>query len=75
MDKKFMNGKCLFGPDGIFTGILFAVLIAFSQGSDSMTWALIGVHFGRAHFGKLRGILSLTQAGFSAAGPVMGVPS
>lgn len=61
----------LFGPDGIWTGVLFAVFVALSQGSDAMTWGLVGVHFGRAHFGKLRGILSVAQAGFSAAGPVM----
>ncbi len=61
----------LFGPNGIFTGVLFAVFIAFSQGSDAITWGLLGAFFGRAHFGKLRGILSLTQAGFSASGPVM----
>ena len=61
----------LFGPDGILTGVLFAVFIAFSQGSDAITWGLIGAYFGRAHFGKLRGILSLAQAGFSASGPVM----
>ena len=61
----------LFGPDGLWVGVLFAALLALSQGSDGITWGLLGVYFGRAHFGTLRGLLSIPSAGFSAAGPVL----
>ena len=61
----------LFGPAGLLFGFGFAILIAVSQSSDIMTWALISQYFGRRHFGTLRGIATIVQAFVAFAGPLL----
>ena len=60
----------IWGPSGVTTGILFALLFGFSVSSNSITWVLIGQFFGRNHFGKLLGGLSMVQAVMSTGGPI-----
>ncbi len=60
----------LFGPDGIVTAILFAVLFAGAQSCNSVTWALVGQFFGRKNFGALRGGVTLVQSLMSTVGPL-----
>jgi MFS family permease len=59
------------GPDGLATGIPFAILFAVAQASNSITWALIGQFFGRRNFGVLRGWVTLIQSSMSFAGPLI----
>ena len=61
----------LFGPSGLQFGIIFAILIAVSQSSDIMTWALISQYFGRRNFGTLRGITTMVQAVVAFSGPLL----
>ncbi|MCH2525754.1 MAG: MFS transporter [Dehalococcoidia bacterium] len=60
----------LFGPDGIVTAVLFAVLFAGAQSCNSVTWALVGQFFGRKNFGALRGGVTLVQSLMSTIGPL-----
>lgn len=41
---------------------LFAVLFSFGDGVNSVTWALVGDVFGRAHFATIRGWISMFQS-------------
>ena len=61
----------IWGPDGITTGIAFAVLFGCAQSSNSITWALIGQFFGRRDFGKLAGGVTLVQTMMSFTGPIV----
>ena len=61
----------LFGPTGLLFGLGFAILIAISQSSDIMTWALISQYFGRRNFGTLRGIATIVQAFVAFSGPLI----
>ncbi|HEY7543197.1 MAG TPA: MFS transporter [Methylomirabilota bacterium] len=42
--------------------LLFAVLFSFGDGVNSVTWALVGDVFGRAHFASIRGWISMFQS-------------
>ena len=61
----------VWGPGGLASGIMFAILFAGAQSSDSITWALIGQYFGRKNFGTLRGGVTLIQSLMSTAGPIV----
>jgi nitrate/nitrite transporter NarK len=41
---------------------LFAILFAFGDGINSVTWALVGDCFGRAHFASIRGWIGTLQS-------------
>jgi len=41
---------------------LFAILFSFGDGVNSVTWALVGDAFGRAHFATIRGWISMFQS-------------
>jgi MFS family permease len=45
--------------------VAFAVLFAFGDGINSVTWALVGDCFGRAHFATIRGWIGMLQSIFS----------
>jgi MFS family permease len=42
--------------------VFFAVLFSFGDGINSVTWALVGDFFGRAHFATIRGWISMVQS-------------
>jgi nitrate/nitrite transporter NarK len=42
--------------------VVFAILFAFGDGINSVTWALVGDCFGRSHFGAIRGWISMCQS-------------
>ena len=42
--------------------VLFAVLFSFGDGINSVTWALVGDFYGRAHFATIRGWISMFQS-------------
>jgi MFS family permease len=42
--------------------VAFAILFAFGDGINSVTWALVGDCFGRSHFGAIRGWISMFQS-------------
>jgi sugar phosphate permease len=42
--------------------VAFAVLYAFGDGINSVTWALLGDFFGRAHFAAIRGWIGMIQS-------------
>jgi MFS family permease len=42
--------------------VFFAVLFSFGDGINSVTWALVGDFFGRAHFATIRGRISMFQS-------------
>ena len=65
------TSSLVLGPPGLISGVAFAALFACAQGSNSITWALIGQFFGRAHFGSLRGGITLIQSIMSTGGPIM----
>jgi MFS family permease len=49
--------------DGSFWSlVLFAVLFSFGDGINSVTWALVGDCFGRAHFATIRGWIGTLQS-------------
>ncbi len=60
----------IWGPDGLATGALFILFFALAQGSNAITWALVGQYFGRAKFASLRGGMSLVQSVMSAGAPI-----
>ena len=60
----------IWGPDGLGTGALFILFFALAQGSNAITWALVGQYFGRAKFASLRGGMSLIQSVMSAGAPI-----
>jgi len=45
--------------------VAFAVLFSFGDGINSVTWALVGDCFGRAHFATIRGWIGMLQSVFS----------
>jgi MFS family permease len=45
--------------------VAFAVLFAFGDGINSVTWALVGDCFGREHFATIRGWIGMLQSIFS----------
>jgi MFS family permease len=60
-----------FGPAGLLTGFVFAILFAGAESCNTVTWALIGEYFGRRNFASLRGIVTLLQSVMSFLGPVV----
>jgi MFS family permease len=42
--------------------VFFAILFSFGDGINSVTWALVGDLFGRAHFATIRGWISMFQS-------------
>ena len=60
----------IWGPSGIATGVLFAVFFGCAQASNSITWVLVGQFFGRKHFGKLVGGVTLVQTLLSTSAPI-----
>jgi MFS family permease len=64
-------GYITFGPAGLLTGIVFAILFAGAESCNTVTWALIGEYFGRRNFASLRGIVTLLQSVMSFLGPVV----
>ena len=60
----------IWGPDGLVTGALFVLLFALAQGSNAITWALVGQYFGRTKFASLRGGMSLIQSIMSFGTPI-----
>ena len=49
--------------DGAVWALLaFAVLFSFGDGINSVTWALVGDCFGRAHFASIRGWIGMFQS-------------
>ncbi len=64
-------GYITFGPAGLLTGIVFAILFAGAEACNTVTWALIGEYFGRRNFGSLRGIVTLLQSIMSFLGPLV----
>jgi MFS family permease len=58
--------------DGGFWGlVLFAVLFAFGDGVNSVTWALVGDCFGRTHFASIRGWIGMIQSVISMPGAIV----
>jgi MFS family permease len=53
----------LLSSDGALAPLfVFAVLFAFGDGINSVTWALVGDCFGRSHFASIRGWISMFQS-------------
>jgi MFS family permease len=46
----------------VWSLIVFAVLFAFGDGINSVTWALVGDCFGRTHFATIRGWIGMLQS-------------
>ena len=51
--------------------VLFAVLYAFGDGVNSVTWALVGDLFGRTHFAVIRGWIGMYQSLISMPAAVL----
>jgi MFS family permease len=51
-----------YGDGAWWALVLFAVLFSFGDGVNSVTWALVGDAFGRAHFATIRGWISMVQS-------------
>ena len=52
----------VYGDGALWSLVLFAILFAFGDGINSVTWALLGDCFGRTHFGAIRGWISMFQS-------------
>jgi MFS family permease len=52
----------VYGDGALWSLVLFAILFAFGDGINSVTWALLGDCFGRTHFGTIRGWISMFQS-------------
>ena len=46
----------------VWSLVVFAVLFAFGDGINSVTWALVGDCFGRVHFATIRGWIGMLQS-------------
>lgn len=64
-------GYITFGPAGLLTGIVFAILFAGAESCNTITWALVGEFFGRRNFATLRGIVTMLQSAMSFIGPIV----
>jgi nitrate/nitrite transporter NarK len=42
--------------------VVFAIMFAFADGVNSVTWALVGDFFGRNHFASIRGWIGMIQS-------------
>jgi MFS family permease len=51
-----------YGDGAWWALLLFAVLFSFGDAVNSVTWALVGDVFGRAHFATIRGWISMFQS-------------
>jgi MFS family permease len=51
-----------FSDGAVWPVIFFAILFAFGDGINSVTWALVGDCFGRTHFASIRGWISMFQS-------------
>ncbi|MGH2394734.1 MAG: MFS transporter, partial [Candidatus Limnocylindria bacterium] len=52
----------LYSDASVWLLVIFAVLFAFGDGINSVTWALVGDCFGRTHFASIRGWISMFQS-------------
>jgi MFS family permease len=55
-------GVLAYSDGALWSIVAFAILFAFGDGINSVTWALLGDCFGRTHFGKIRGWISMFQS-------------
>jgi MFS family permease len=53
------------GDGSAGTLVVFAVLFAFGDGINSVTWALVSDFFGRTHFASIRGWIGMLQSAAS----------
>jgi nitrate/nitrite transporter NarK len=53
---------CCVRDGALWPIVAFATCIAFGDGINSVTWALVGDCFGRSHFGAIRGWISMFQS-------------
>jgi nitrate/nitrite transporter NarK len=51
-----------YSPGALWHMVLFAILFAFADGVNSVTWALVGDFFGRNHFASIRGWIGMIQS-------------
>jgi MFS family permease len=51
-----------YGDGGPLSLVAFAILFAFGDGINSVTWALVGDVFGRGHFATIRGWIGTLQS-------------
>ena len=54
-----------YGGGSLWALVAFAILFSFGDGVNSVTWALVGDCFGRAHFATIRGWIAMLQSAFS----------
>ena len=54
-----------YSDGALWTLVAFAILFSFGDGINSVTWALVGDCFGRAHFATIRGSIGMLQSAFS----------
>ena len=54
-----------YSDGAVWALVAFAVLFSFGDGINSVTWALVGDCFGRAHFATIRGWIGMLQSIFS----------
>jgi len=52
----------MYSDGALWPMVFFAVLFSFGDGVNSVTWALVGDVFGRAHFATIRGWISMFQS-------------
>jgi MFS family permease len=55
-------GVLAYGDGALWSMVAFAILFAFGDGINSVTWALLGDCFGRTSFGAIRGWISMFQS-------------
>ena len=55
-------GVLAYSDGALWALVVFAILFAFGEGINSVTWALVGDCFGRAHFATIRGWIGLFQS-------------
>jgi MFS family permease len=55
----------MYSDGALWPMVFFAILFSFGDGINSVTWALGGDLFGRAHFATIRGWIGTLQSAFS----------
>jgi MFS family permease len=51
-----------YGGGALWSIVAFAVLYAFGDGINSVSWAMLGDFYGRAHFATIRGWIAMCQS-------------
>ena len=51
-----------YSDGAVWSLLVFAILFSFGDGINSVTWALVGDFFGRAHFATIRGWIGMLQS-------------